>query len=485
MKLSKTIFKIFVVLLLVVQNSFAANPIPGIGIVVKKNPGGGSISVPTGNEGVFSTQLEEGEYELSFPQDQLQSVVSKLIKRNYPKRAYQFDGSGVELVLDNPRIRVKIKPIKENIYTINEQNSSFIIIVPVGGATLSGMLSWNDVVMTNSISCPDGFVMQNGECVPISKTGNQQERTEGKTKGKIKDPGPKSPMSTFDATTENSENPTARKGWDGSIKGKNIAEKGITEGGLKKNEMEASPIDGDGTKATGGNPTGRKGWDGSIKGTKTELENTSDSNAQKSNINNINGGMPNRISMNISVPKQTQGATFGEKVNSGKINVTLIEGGCVVLFPSNEGYKVNISDKSIDELSRNECQAFGEKVNQGLHAAGSALSQGASLLGGALPGGAVISAAVSSVGNLAGGAGGGAAAASYARTGKMVQKIQDDEKDAILELQDGEYELAFVIAEKATSGVKDTLKTQVRIGFTVENGVVKPKQYTGHVTLMK
>jgi hypothetical protein len=29
------------------------------------------------------------------------------------------------------------------------------------------------------------------------------------------------------------------------------------------------------------------------------------------------GGMPNRISMNVTVPKQTQGATFGEKVNAG------------------------------------------------------------------------------------------------------------------------------------------------------------------------
>ena len=27
--------------------------------------------------------------------------------------------------------------------------------------------------------------------------------------------------------------------------------------------------------------------------------------------------MPNRISMNVTVPKQTQGATFGEKVNAG------------------------------------------------------------------------------------------------------------------------------------------------------------------------
>ncbi len=87
-----------------------------------------------------------------------------------------------------------------------------------------------------------------------------------------------------------------------------------------------------------------------------------------SNINGINGGMPNRISMNVTVAKQTQGATFGEKVNAG------------------------------------------------LHAAGSAIGQGASLLGGALPGGSVISAAVSSVGSLAG-AGGGAAAASYAATG--------------------------------------------------------------------
>mgnify|MGYP000384927000 CR=1 FL=1 len=43
---------------------------------------------------------------------------------------------------------------------------------------------------------------------------------------------------------------------------------------------------------------------------------------------------------------------------------------------------------------------------------------------------------------------------------------------------DGEYELVFVIVEKATSGLKDTLKTQVRIGFTVENNVLKTKHDT-------
>ncbi|MBL8916498.1 MAG: hypothetical protein JNM17_37710 [Archangium sp.] len=86
-------------------------------------------------------------------------------------------------------------------------------------------------------------------------------------------------------------------------------------------------------------------------------------------INGINANqMPNRISMNVTTPKQTQGATFGEKVAGG------------------------------------------------LQAAGSVVSQGAQLVGGALPGGQVLSAAVSSVSALAGG-GSGAAAASYAATG--------------------------------------------------------------------
>ncbi|MBA0883938.1 hypothetical protein [Flavobacterium undicola] len=213
--------------------------------------------------------------------------------------------------------------------------------------------------------------------------------------------------------------------------------------------------------------------------TDVATENISANVNQKSGINSINpNSMPNRISMNVTVAKQTQGATFGEKVNSGKINIRLIENGCVVLLPLNSGYKINVKDNSINDLTVTERSTFGEKVNQGLHAAGGSLSQGASLLGGALPGGAIISAAVSSVGNLAGGAGGGAAAASYAKSAKKVFTIQDEDTDAVMELPDGEFELVFVISQKATSGLKDTLKTQVRIGFTVENGILKTKHDT-------
>ncbi len=139
---------------------------------------------------------------------------------------------------------------------------------------------------------------------------------------------------------------------------------------------------------------------------------------------------PNRISMNVTVAKQTQGATFGEKVNAGLASVELeggvdTDGDCVADFGAPAGTMAavglrsdadtsNCPNTAAREFSRpaeadveatpyfvhgknGELQvAWVGKVNAGLHAAGSAIGQGASLLGGALPGGAVISAAVSS-----------------------------------------------------------------------------------------
>ena len=213
-----------------------------------------------------------------------------------------------------------------------------------------------------------------------------------------------------------------------------------------------------------------KGWDGTVKGSTTIAEKS---------INSNNGGMPNRISMNITVPKQTQGATFGEKVNAGlqtagKINITLVKDGCVVLFPDNQGYRVFTREQIVRELTPEEYS----KVNSGLQAAGGAVAQGASLLGGALPGGSIVSAAISSVSALAGSSGSGAAAASYARTAAVAWQGKDDDCDGVAELADGNYVLEFVVVEKAASGLKDTLKTQVRIAFSNVNNVLKTKHDT-------
>ncbi len=115
----------------------------------------------------------------------------------------------------------------------------------------------------------------------------------------------------------------------------------------------------------------------------------------------LNGGMPNRISMNVTTPKQTQGATFGEKVNQG-------------LQSGSNGAR------------QTQGATFGEKVNQGLQAAGSAIAQGTNIISGNVSWANEEATGIvtnRSVSKLAG-AGGGAAAASYAATGLMVNPGQ-------------------------------------------------------------
>lgn len=106
------------------------------------------------------------------------------------------------------------------------------------------------------------------------------------------------------------------------------------------------------------------------------------------------GGMPNRISMNVTVPKQTQGATFGEKVNAGLQQA----GSAVSQGVSREGIvhrdlaARNIISGKLSWVSGN---ATGIVTNK---TAVSALSGG----------------------------GGGAAAASYAATGRAGSSSQTD-----------------------------------------------------------
>ena len=213
-----------------------------------------------------------------------------------------------------------------------------------------------------------------------------------------------------------------------------------------------------------------------------------------SGINGINGGMPNRISMNVTVPKQTQGATVGEKVNAGlhaagsavaqgaaSVIVECGEAACAVAFPGGDGYRADLQAMTLTPLDAGQAAGLRKGV----------VGQGASLLGGALPGGGIVSAAVSSVGSLAGG-GSGAAAASYARTGQTanapVALPSSSDKPGVVDvlepLADGNYQLTLVV-QKATSGLKDTLKTQVRtrapqqvqivLAFSVEAGVLKAR----------
>ena len=220
-----------------------------------------------------------------------------------------------------------------------------------------------------------------------------------------------------------------------------------------------------------------------------------------SGINGINNGMPNRISMNVTVARQTQGASFGEKVNAGlhaagsaisqgaslSIAIECGQAACTIVLPDGEGYRADLQRRRVEVLKSNKT---GDPDANAARSNG----QGASLAGAVLPGAGIVSAAVSSVSALAGN-GGGAAAASYARTAQpagdpvpLRSSSADDGQIQVLDpLVDGDYALTLVV-EKATSGLKDTLKTQVRtaapervrivLGFSVQAGVLKTKHDT-------
>lgn len=204
--------------------------------------------------------------------------------------------------------------------------------------------------------------------------------------------------------------------------------------------------------------------------------------AAASGVNGINGGMPNRISMNVTVSKPTQSATFGEKVNAGLhaagsavaqgASLTVVCSGtiCAVALPDGSGYRANLDDMTLTP------QAKGQAT--------------ASMPGSAAPGAGIVSAAVSSVGTRSAGSG----AAAYAATGRQAapaplpsRRRDAGNIDVTEPLVDGEYVLTLVV-EKATSGLKDTLKTQVRtvappriridMVFSVEGGVLKVRHDT-------
>lgn len=209
---------------------------------------------------------------------------------------------------------------------------------------------------------------------------------------------------------------------------------------------------------------------GKVRATVTVLLFTVSTAAVAASNNGINSGMPNRISMNVTVPNQTQSATFGEKVQSGLHAAGsalasgvgfIIECGsiaCAVALPDGSGYRAELGSMTLGPLDA----AQGLSLRK--------VAGGASLVGGALPGGNILSAAVSSVGNLKGG---GAAAAAYAATGRsaapnaLASQVREDGSIEVTEpLVEGDYALTVVV-EKATSGLKDTLKSQVRMAAPV------------------
>ena len=319
-----------------------------------------------------------------------------------------------------------------------------------------------------------------------------------------------------------------RKGWDGTVKGGNIAEnRGIEKKGIKKNEVETLAADTE-IKAIAETLVNlaRKGWDGSIKGNKVDYKPTeTEIELVTKTLENIRKGWDGSVKGNkkayktdlkvitetiVNLRKGWDGSVKGNKIgitenglkkneadrkgwdgsikgsnvsipiNRDVIHVQTTSEGCIVLFADN-GFVVNSKRKIITVLSESEFADYSKKANSGLQSTSGALAQGTSLLGGALPGGAIISAAVSSVSTTAEE---GASAASNTKAAEKKKKKKvwdsglDDDCDGMINMPDGDYELEVTFESTPTSKSAKADQTIFTIEFSSVSNVLKTKHDT-------
>jgi len=131
-------------LIITATNAFAGSPLKGVDVKLGHNPGGGvAAKMVTNDDGSFSTHLAEGEYTLSVDMIGIKNVVGEIIKSKYTNSNYEFDGSGIEIYLDKSS-NIKVINQRKSGSIIFLKDGEAVIIIPKGGATLSGKLSWNE-----------------------------------------------------------------------------------------------------------------------------------------------------------------------------------------------------------------------------------------------------------------------------------------------------------------------------------------------------
>jgi len=137
-KIINSILFLFAISIFLSSNVFAAAPIPGICVVVKRNPGAIIPNVTTDNNGKFSYELTEGNYDLTISYNEIINAVSETDKnKNSGKVSYEItlmlDGGAGVMVQD------KTTPAK---ITITERTGNISFSIPNGGGTISGTLTY-------------------------------------------------------------------------------------------------------------------------------------------------------------------------------------------------------------------------------------------------------------------------------------------------------------------------------------------------------
>lgn len=129
-----------------------SEPIPGVDIIVKKKcnpspcPKPHSIETNTDPTGKFSSKVEAGEYELTLSFADIAKRISIDLK-DYAVHPENYEislslGANIsDITINGKRTPSKFPPGSS--YSITKETPSFSITIPTGGATLTGVLTYN------------------------------------------------------------------------------------------------------------------------------------------------------------------------------------------------------------------------------------------------------------------------------------------------------------------------------------------------------
>lgn len=122
------------------ESALATAPIPGINIVVKRNPGGIVINTrQTDDGGKMSLRLEGGEYDLSISYDQMMAVIARIDKNKVSNNGcYRIQ---LTLNPDSAGITANGGTLPR-IIEITKNTGTIPLVVPAKGGTIRFTLTY-------------------------------------------------------------------------------------------------------------------------------------------------------------------------------------------------------------------------------------------------------------------------------------------------------------------------------------------------------
>jgi hypothetical protein len=283
-----------------------SKPIPGVGIVVKKNRQGAAIIISikgglTFNETPdFSVIANSTQKKIAFytPSSDYQKTALTI----KPSIAFRYWFS--ENVAVNANVQYAVQTGQTAFTTGYKDLTNVSLATPLSPDQFNKNISTAPNISTTTVG-PDKYLSVGaGLVVRFGKKGwdgSIKGNRKGINEGGLKKNGAEIALADAEVKAIAETLVNMRKGWDGTVKGGNIVEKkGIQENGVKENEAKSENTNlRIKTIAETLVNLARKGWDGSVKGNKVDYKPTdSDIELVTETLENIRKGWDGSVKGN-------------------------------------------------------------------------------------------------------------------------------------------------------------------------------------------